>query len=118
MTTRIDTTKYTDQTLVIPADICKIIERENLINYSCDDFGLNFEIENGKVKVTDMLEYIQKDYKLLEPKEAWDLVRKWWVNIQEANKGEIAIKERKDQIAKLQTEINQLEKVEKKWRIW
>ena len=118
MTSNKPTTKYTEQVLVIPADVCEILERSNLQDYGYGDFSLGFEIENGKVKVSDLMEYITKDYEVLESEETWDLVRKWWVNIQEANKGEIAIKERKDQIAKLQTEINQLEKVEKKWRIW
>ena len=53
MKTKIDTTKYTDQTLVIPADICKIIERENLLAIPADDFSLSFEIEIVKVKVSD-----------------------------------------------------------------
>ena len=51
--------EYTDQVLTIPADICKIIERENLLDNRCDDFALTFEIEDGKVKevnsITDFI---------------------------------------------------------------
>ena len=105
--------EYTDQTLVIPADVCKILERESLLDSGCDDFGLNFEIENGKLKVVDMLQYIRNDYESMEPEDAWHLVRKWWINLQEAKKYQIAI-------SKKQKEIAVLEKTEekKKWRLW
>ena len=125
MTQKIDTTKYTDQTLVIPADICKILERENLIAIPADDFSLSFEIENGKVKITDMLEYTVKDFPSLEPEEAWDLVRKWWVKAGkhiEADKvimlHQKAINIKEEQIQELQTEIVELENTKKKWRLW
>jgi len=125
MTQKIDTTKYTDQTLVIPADICKILERENLLAIPADDFSLSFEIENGKVKITDMLEYTVKDFPSLEPEEAWDLVRKWWVKAGkhiEADKvimlHQKAINIKEEQIQELQTEIVELENTKKKWRLW
>ena len=112
--------EYTDHTLTVPADVCKILERESLLDSGCDDFGLNFEIVNGKLVVTDMLEYITKGYDPLEPKEAWHLVRKWWINVQEANKYEIAISSKQKEVAKLQDEIKVLEKAseKKKWRLW
>jgi hypothetical protein len=125
MTQKIDTTKYTDQTLVIPADICKILERENLLAIPADDFSLSFEIENGKVKITDMLEYTVKDFPSLEPEEAWDLVRKWWVKAGkhiEADKvimlHQKAINIKEEQIQELQTEIVEIENTKKKWRLW
>ena len=118
MTQKIDTTKYTDQTLVIPADICKIIERENLLAIPADDFSLSFEIENGKIKVSDLMEYIVKDYKVLEPEEAWDLVRKWWVKAGKHIDADKAISIKEGQIQELQTEIVELEKTKKKWRLW
>ena len=125
MKTKIDTTKYTDQTLVIPADICKIIERENLLNNALDDFDLSIEIVDGKVKITDMLEYIVKDFPSLEPEEAWDLVRKWWVKAGkhiEADKvimlHQKAINIKEEQIQELQTEIVEIENTKKKWRLW
>ena len=118
MKTKIDTTKYTDQTLVIPADICKIIERENLLNNALDDFDLSIEIVDGKVKITDMLEYIVKDFPSLEPEEAWGLVRKWWINLLEENKVEIAISKKQKEISKLQDELVDLEEVKKDWRFW
>ena len=112
--------EYTDQTLVIPADVCKILERESLLDSGCDDFGLNFEIENGKLKVVDMLQYIRNDYESMEPEDAWHLVRKWWINLQEAKKYQIAISKKQKEIAKIQEEIAVLEKTEekKKWRLW
>ena len=112
--------EYTDQVLTIPADICKIIERENLLDNRCDDFSLSFEIENGKVKVSDLMEYIVKGYKPMEPAKAWHLVRKWWINLQEAKKYQIAISKKQKEIAKIQEEIAVLEKTEekKKWRLW
>ena len=110
--------KYTDQTLVVPADICEIIERENLLDSGCDDFGLTIEIENGKLKITDMMEYIVKEYKSLEPEEAWDLVRKWWVKARKHNDADKAISIKTKQIEELQTEIVELEKTKKKWRLW
>jgi hypothetical protein len=110
--------KYTDQTLVVPADICKIIERENLIDSSCDDFGLSIEIVDGEVKITDMLEYIVKDFPSLEPEEAWILVRKWWVKAGKHNDADKSISIKEKQIEELQTEIVELEKTKKKWRLW
>ena len=118
MTQKIDTTKYTDQTLVIPADICKILERENLIAIPADDFSLSFEIENGKVKITDMLEYIVKDFPSLEPEEAWNLVRKWWVKAGKHIDADKAVSVKEKQILELQNEIVELEKTKKKWRLW
>jgi hypothetical protein len=112
------TVKYTDQTLVVPADICKIIERENLLDSRCDDFGLSIEIVDGKVKITDMLEYIVKDFPSLEPEDAWDLVRKWWVKAGKHNDADKAISIKTKQIEELQTEIVELEKTKKKWRLW
>ena len=120
MKTKIDTTKYTDQTLVIPADICKIIERENLLNNALDDFDLSIEIVDGKVKITDMLEYIVKDFPSLEPEEAWGLVRKWWVKAKKHVDADKAISTKEEQIQELQTEIAELEKTKKKfsWKLW
>ena len=117
--------EYTDQTLVIPADVCKILERESLLDSGCDDFGLNFEIENGKLKVVDMLQYIRNDYESMEPEDAWHLVRKWWINLQEENKVDILIDEKEKEIRKLQNEVAELtnikenEKYESEsWRFW
>ena len=110
--------EYTDQTLVVPADVCKVLERENLLDSGCDDFGLTIEIENGKLKITDMMEYIVKEYKSLEPEEAWDLVRKWWVKARKHNDADKAISIKTKQIEELQTEIVELEKTKKKWRLW
>ena len=112
--------QYTEQTLTVPADVCKILERESLLDSGCDDFGLNFEIENGKLKVVDMLQYIRNDYESMEPEDAWHLVRKWWINLQEAKKYQIAISKKQKEIAKIQEEIAVLEKTEekKKWRLW
>ena len=31
--------QYTDQILVIPADVCEILDRSNLLESGCDDFG-------------------------------------------------------------------------------
>ena len=118
MTSNKPTTKYTEQVLVIPADVCEILERSNLKDYGYGDFSLGFEIENGKVKVSDLMEYITKDYEVLESEETWDLVRKWWVNIQEENKTEFTISEKQSQISKLQNEITDLEEVKKGWRFW
>lgn len=112
------TVKYTDQTLVVPADICEIIERENLLDSGCDDFGLTIEIENGKLKITDMLEYIVKDFPSLEPKDAWDLVRKWWVKAGKHIEADKAVSVKEKQILELQNEIVELEKTKKKWRLW
>ena len=112
------TVEYTEQVLVIPADVCKILERDNLLDSLLDDFGLSIEIVNGKVKITDMLEYIVKDFPSLEPEDAWDLVRKWWVKAGkhiDADK-EVSVKEK--QILELQNEIVELEKTKKKWRLW
>ena len=110
--------KYTDQTLVIPADICKIIERSSLLDHGCDDFGLTFEIENGKVKVADLMEYVAKGYIAMEPDEAWDSVRKWWKKLQETNEVDFTISSKQNQIANLQSEIQELESSKRKWRIW
>ena len=111
-------TKYTEQVLVIPANVCEILERSNLQDYGCGDFSLGFEIENGKVKVSDLMEYITKDYVTMEPKDAWDLVRKWWINLLEENKVEIAISKKQKEISKLQDELVDLEEVKKDWRFW
>ena len=110
--------KYTDQTLVVPADICEVLERSNLLDSGCDDFGLSIEIENGKIKITDMLEYIVKDFPSLEPEKAWDLVRNWWVKAGKHNEADKAISIKTKQIEELQTEIVELEKTKKKWRLW
>ena len=117
--------EYTDQVLTIPADICKIIERENLLDNRCDDFSLSFEIENGKVKVSDLMEYIVKGYKPMEPAKAWHLVRKWWINLQEENKVDILIDKKEGEIRKLQNEIADLSDIKenekyasKSWRFW
>ena len=110
--------QYADQTLVVPADVCKVLERENLLDSGCDDFGLTIEIENGKLKITDMLEYIVKGYKSLEPEEAWDLVRKWWQTVKRAKHNFDAIETRKIEIAKLEKEITELEQKKQKWRLW
>ena len=116
-----DNIEYTDQTLVIPADVCRILERNNLNNVA-EEFGLNIEIENGKVKIADLMEYIVKGYDNMEPEVAWDLVRKWWDNEQEVNKYSIAIGNKQEEIAKLQKEINALVKEQQnkkqKWRLW
>jgi hypothetical protein len=110
--------EYTDQTLVIPADICKILERGSLLDIA-DDFALSIEVENGKVVITDLMEYIVKGYRVLKPEEAWVLVRKWWLvagkHVQ-ADK-EIAFRER--EISKLRNEVMELEKAKKtKWKLW
>ena len=112
--------EYTDQTLTIPADVCKILERESLLNSGCDDFGLNIEVENGKVMITDMLEYITKGYNTMQPEEAWTLVREWWVEVKQAKEYRIAINRKQTEVAKLQAEIESLEQAEskKKWRLW
>ena len=117
--------EYTDQVLTIPADICKIIERENLLDNRCDDFGLSFEIENGKVKVSDLMYYIVKGYEPMESAKAWHLVRKWLINLQEENKVDILIDKKEKEIRKLQNEVAELtnikenEKYESKsWRFW
>ena len=110
--------KYTDQTLVVPADVCKILERENLIDSRLDDFGLSIEIVNGKIKITDMLEYVVKDFPALEPESAWELVRKWWIKAGKHIKADKAISTKEKQIQELQTEIVELEKTKKKWRLW
>ena len=112
------TVKYTDQTLVVPADVCKILERSNLLDCRCDDFGLNIEIENGKLKITDMLEYIVKEYRSLEPEEAWILVRKWWETTEKATEADREISVKEKQIEKLKAEIDQIQKTRKKWRLW
>jgi hypothetical protein len=116
-----DNIEYTDQTLVIPADVCKILERDSLIDVA-EDFGLSIEIENGKVKIADLMEYIAKGYEGMEPEVAWDLVRKWWDDEQEANKYSIAIGKKQGEIAKLQKEISALVKKQvdkkQKWRLW
>ena len=111
---------YKDQTLTVPADVCKILERESLLDSGCDDFGLNFEIANGKLVVTDMLEYITKGYDPLEPEKAWTLVREWWLEVKEAKEYRIAISRKQTEVAKLQAEIESLEQAEskKKWRLW
>ena len=57
-----DNIEYTDQTLVIPADVCKILERDSLIDVA-EDFGLSIEIENGKVKITDLWNILLKGMK-------------------------------------------------------
>ena len=118
MTSKKPTIKYTEQVLVIPADVCEIIERSNLLDHQCDDFALSFEIEDGKVKVSDLMEYVIKDYKVLEPEEAWNLVRKWWISLLEENKLEIAISKKQSKISELQNEIADLEKTKKDWRFW
>ena len=118
MTSNKPTTKYTEQVLVIPADVCEIIERSNLLDHQCDDFALSFEIEDGKVKVSDLMEYITKDYEVMEPKDAWHLVRKWWINLLEENKVEIAISKKQSQVSELQNEIAELERTKKDWRFW
>ena len=73
------------------------------------------------------MEYIQKAYKVLEPEEAWNLVRKWWVKAGkhiEADKAimlhQKAINIKEEQIQELQTEIAALEKTKKKfgWKLW
>jgi len=112
--------QYTEQTLTIPADVCKVLERESLLDSGCDDFGLNFEIVNGKIAVTDMMQYITKSYEPMEPEDAWILVRKWWEQVEEAQKYQIAINKKQKEIAKLQAEVAILEKTEekKKWRLW
>ena len=112
--------QYTEQTLTVPADVCKILERESLLDSGCDDFGLNFEIANGKLVVTDMLQYITKSYEPMEPEDAWVLVRKWWEQVKEAKKYEIAISIKQKEVAKLQAEIAVLEETgkKKKWRLW
>jgi hypothetical protein len=112
--------QYTEQALTIPADVCKILERESLLDSGCDDFGLNFEIVNGKLAVTDMMQYITKSYEPMEPEDAWILVRKWWEQVEEAQKYQIAINKKQKEIAKLQAEVAILEKTEekKKWRLW
>ena len=86
---------------------------------------LNFEIENGKLKVVDMLQYIRNDYESMEPEDAWHLVRKWWINLQEENKVDILIDEKEKEIRKLQNEVAELtnikenEKYESEsWRFW
>lgn len=116
-----DNIEYTDQTLVIPADVCKILERNNIIDVA-EDFGLSIEIEDGKVKIADLMEYIAKGYDSMEPEVAWDLVRNWWNDEQEANKYSIAIGKKHDEIAKLQKEISALVKKQtdkkQKWRLW
>jgi len=116
-----DNIEYTDQTLVIPADVCRILERSNLNNVA-EEFGLNIEIENGKIKIADLMEYIVKGYDNMEPEVAWDLVRKWWDNEQEVNKYSIAIGNKQEEIAKLQKEISALVKEQQskkqKWRLW
>ena len=112
--------KYTDQTLVVPADVCEILERENLLYTGCDDFGLTIEVENGKLKITDMMEYVVKGYKSLEPKEAWILVRQWWNEIKETQKYQIAINTKETEIEKLRNEVALIEKKQKKikWRLF
>ena len=110
--------QYTDQILVVPADVCEVLERSNLLDNNCDDFGLSIEIENGKIKITDMLEYIVKDFPSLEPEKAWDLVRNWWVKAGKHNDADKAISIKTKQIEELQTEIVELEKTKKKWRLW
>ena len=116
-----DNIEYTDQTLVIPADVCRILERNSIIDVA-EDFGLSIEIENGKVKITDLMEYIAEGYEGMEPEVAWDLVRKWWDDEQEANRYSIAIGKKQDEIAKLQKEISALVKKQtdkkQKWRLW
>ena len=109
---------YKDQTLTIPADVCKILERGRLLDHSCDDFGLTIEIENGELKITDLMEYIVKGYVAMEPEEAWDLVRKWLKKLQEESKVEIAINSKRNQIAKLQSEVEKLENSKRTWRLW
>ena len=113
------TTKYTNQTLNIPADVCEIIESDNVFRVA-EDFSLSIGIENGKVVIIDFMEYIAEGSPSLEPEEAWGLVRKWWSKVKEANKYHIAISEKVDEISKLQQELNALRKAEKKtsWRLW
>ena len=78
------------------------------------------EIENGKVMITDMLEYITKGYNTMQPEEAWTLVREWWVEVKQAKEYRIAINRKQTEVAKLQAEIESLEQAEskKKWRLW
>ena len=97
--------QYTDQTLTVPADICAILERESLLDSGCDDFGLNIEVENGQLMITDMLEYITKGYKTMQPEDAWVLVREWWAEVKEAKKYRMAISNKQREVAKLQNEI-------------
>lgn len=112
--------EYTEQTLTIPADVCEILERETLLDCGFDDFGLSFEVVNGELKVQDLLEYITKGYEPLEPEDAWILVRKWWEQVHESKKYEIAISKKQKEVANLQEEIAVLEKTseKKKWRLW
>ena len=110
--------EYTEQTLTIPADVCKILERETLLDSGYDDFGLNIEVEKGKLVITDMLEYVVKDYRSMEPEEAWELVRKWWKKAEEQNKVEIAISKKEKEILKLKEDIEKLWNKAKKWRLW
>jgi hypothetical protein len=109
---------YTDQILVVPADICKILERGNLLDIA-EDFSLSIEVENGKIVITDLMEYIVKGYKVLDPEDAWDLVRKWWLKAGKHAEADKEIAFRKREIARLKNEVADLENAkDTKWKLW
>jgi len=106
------------QKLEIPQDILDIIHKTQ---YEYDDEYCEFSVDitvdkTGNIKVRDLMgiwtdEHHAED---LEPAKAWDLIRKWWKNEQDNISAFKHKRELERQIAKLQSEVENLNKTAKK----